>query len=112
MNPYLILIILFVTLPITVPVIVVGWFFAFAKSKELKDRGVKLGSIVTIPLNTFLAVGYGMDVLFNATWGSVIFREFPKEWTFSQRVRRQYKAGNHVATTWRERINKILPGHV
>lgn len=54
-----------------------------------------------------------LDVIFNFIWGSLIFREVPKEWLFTKRVSRHLRTGNKkVALTWANRLNKIDPGHV
>ena len=31
------------------------------------------------------------DVIFNATWGTVIFRELPREWLFTDRLKRHWR---------------------
>lgn len=89
-------------------------FFAYSKAVELQARGVTFTWWVNIPLKVGFVVGYVADVIFNATWGSVIFREIPREWTFSQRVNRwiRQKPNDATAVEWAERINKIMPGHI
>lgn len=60
------------------------------------------------------------DVLWNCTWGTVTFLEFPfvHGFTFSQRVeywanqsgwRKDYVLG---ATNWKSLLNSILPYHI
>lgn len=59
-----------------------------------------------------------LDVLFNATWGSLIYRELPKEWLFTTRTKRHYYGQNSsqhqidAAERWAYRLNAIDPGHV
>ena len=54
-----------------------------------------------------------LDVIFNVTWGTIIFRELPREWLFTQRVQRHmHDTDNHVVRLWARRLNFIEPGHV
>ena len=54
-----------------------------------------------------------LDVIFNVFYGSLIFREAPREWLFTQRVQRHmHDKDNHVARLWERRLNYIDPGHV
>jgi len=98
--------------------IFVGWFFAYAYARKLKNQGISFHKYwVTYPMYIFLAFGAILDVLFNFTAGSIIFREFPKEFFFTSRVKRWTKADpadprQAAADIWKVRINKIEPGHI
>ena len=91
---------------------VTGWFFALAHAKQLKDAGTKFGWIITYAIYPYLALGVVLDFLFNLTWGTVIFRELPREMLFTARVKRHVKAKSVTGLIWRERLNKIMPEHV
>lgn len=89
-----------------------GWFFAVAKGAELKATGVEFGWYVKGGIYPFLAIGLVFDFLFNVVWGTAIFREPPRELTFSSRVKRHAKKGRAKGLEWQNRINKIMPGHI
>lgn len=94
-------------------IITVGWFLALAKAQELKDSGVEFDNwLVRYPAYLFLAGGAVFDVLFNVIYGSLIFRELPREFFFTARVKRHVKNYHPKAMAWKERINKISPGHI
>jgi hypothetical protein len=95
---------------------VVGWFFAYAHAKHLKHEGIEHGTLITVGIMLYLGAGVVFDVLFNLTWGSIIFREVPKEFLFTARVQRhvssQYTRQRKIARKWAERLNRVDPGHV
>lgn len=97
-------------------ILLTGWFFALTYSRTLRDKGIELSSVVVVPLYAFLVAGVIADAIFNATIGSVIFRELPKEWLFTARIRRHLSSSDSrrrtAAERWATRINKIDPGHV
>lgn len=91
-------------------------FFAITLARERRDAGIEFGWVVRYPLYLMLAIGAIADVVFNVLIGSVIFREVPKEWFFTQRIKRLVESSDkeqyEVASKWKERINKIQPGHI
>lgn len=91
---------------------VTGWFFALAKAAELKEADVEFGWLIKGAIYPYLAIGVGVDFLFNMTWGTLIFREIPQELLFTARVKRHVRAGSDEGLEWQERLNKIMPGHV
>lgn len=97
---------------------VTGWFFALAHGAQLRDEGVEFGWIIKGGIYPFLATGVLFDVLFNLTWGSVIFRELPREFLFTQRVKRHLREKYHssrrgrIAREWQIRLNKVMPDHI
>lgn len=100
---------------LSVYVFLTGWFFALTYSRTLKKKGVEFSPVVLIPLFIFLGIGVVADCIFNATVGSVLFREPPKEWLFTQRVKRHLNSDDgrkKTAQAWATRLNKIDPGHV
>jgi len=87
-------------------------FMVYVSAKQSWDRlkfGIKL---LLLPAITFFGI---LDVLFNATVGSLLFLALPRELTFSQRL-------NHYVTTqgWRGSVarafavplNAISPNHI
>lgn len=98
------------------------WFYAMTRMKNMGYKGTwssavdyfkDEGWIVAIPMLIFLPIGALADAWFNQTWGSVIFRERPfKELMYTSRVKRHAEAGNPVGLLWKQRINKIQPGHI
>ena len=76
------------------------WFFMMARLKNMgynrKDISRffdDFGPVVGTMTLTSLVLGVVSDVLFNWIVGSIIFREFPREFLFTQRVKRH--AGIH-----------------
>ena len=102
----------------------------------------ELGLITTFSALTFSIVGILADVIFNLVFGSIIFRELPREGLFTQRVERwdekaskrirrmneavgsapdkapsaemleRLRRRERLGRLWAERLNLIMPGHV
>lgn len=53
-----------------------------------------------------------LDAAFNLFYGTLIFRERPREWLFSSRVQRLVRAGNKHALVWAGRLNAVDEGHI
>ncbi len=88
-------------------------FMAYPTWKRV--RHVLTARSVYWPMQYFWTpVGLLSDVVFNLTWGTVIFREFPREWMFSDRVRRRMKLvpADRKAMYWSDILNAIDPGHI
>lgn len=107
---------------LTLSVMVLSWLilggmiFAYPTVQRLKDQKDEFGWVVKVPILTFLLLGALADVVFNATWGSIIFRELPREGLFTSRLKRHWH-GNDIkqedrAAPWVRRVNLIDPGHV
>jgi hypothetical protein len=92
---------------------------------EFKRLHDDFGGLVSCSVIPFALMGVVADVLFNVIYGSVIFRELPREAFFTQRVKRWSRAAEAVAkeghdlsrrekkgVTWKGRLNSIMPGHV
>ncbi len=101
------------------------WFFAAARFLHMKDDG----SIEDLPkffrysVMAGLYPGLALDFLFNLTYGTLHFREWPREWLFSARVTRHSKRAlsrgisladrrGKLALWWRDILNLIDPGHI
>jgi len=91
---------------------VTGWFFALAKAAELKDAGAEFGWFIKGGIYPYLALGVIIDFLFNVIYGTIIFREWPRELLFTSRVKRHVRMGSKKGFEWRDTLNKIMPGHV
>ena len=85
-------------------------FLGYPTVQRLKEHRDQLGWISKVPVYFALFFGILADVIFNATWGTVVFREWPKEWTFSERLQRH--VNNPRAAKWIFRVNLIDPGHI
>lgn len=101
----------------------VVWFFAVAKYLDMREDGTydEVPKFFRWCLFLGLVPGLILDVIFNATYGTVHFRELPREWTFSRRVKRHYKGITYsegvtrretLAIWWADVLNTIDPGHV
>ncbi len=90
--------------------------FAYPTVTRLKDQAHEFGWIVKVPILLFAIAGALSDVIFNATWGTIIFRELPHEWLFTERLKRHWHGDNRLqkerAAPWVRRVNLIDPGHV
>ena len=91
-------------------------FLAYPTVRRLKRENHSFGIVVLVPIYLALVIGLVADVIFNALWGTVIFRELPKEWSFTDRLKRHWHGGDKVqmkrALPWVDRVNAIDPGHV
>ncbi len=102
-------------------VMVLSWLilgatiFAYPTVTRLKDQKHEFGWIIKVPILLFAVAGVLADVVFNWTWGSIIFRELPREWLFTERLKRHWngsKKQHDRAAPWVRRVNLIDPGHV
>ena len=130
---------------------VAPWFFMLARLKnmgyhaELKDLkrfGEDFGWIIGSLVILFALWGVIADVFFNWVVGSVIYREVPREFLFTERTERWYKSAmetierqssdgmvplkpegepvpydglnrrQNKGLLWGYRLNRIMPGHV
>lgn len=108
-------------------VYLVGWFFAYTHARVLQKRDEKFSVWwVEYPLYVFLAAGALCDILFNWIYGTIAFRELPKEFFFTSRIKRWSRYAEtdrrvktksrqkkyDIALDWKQRINRIEPGHI
>ena len=99
------------------PWLVLGMLFmGFPGLQRLKPYKAQFDWKVKVPVYTALFVGVLADVAFNLVWGSVIFRELPREWLFTYRLKRHWYGHSAVqrkrAQPWVFVVNTIDPGHV
>lgn len=109
-------------------VYLVGWFFAYTHARVLRKRDERFSVWwVEYPLYVFLAAGALCDIAFNWIYGTIAFREMPKEFFFTSRIKRWSKQAEtddrrsktkllhrkyKIALEWKQRINRIEPGHI
>jgi hypothetical protein len=93
-----------------------GAFLAYPTVTRLKQYKDELTWISKVPIYLWFVVGALADVGFNATWGTFIFRELPREWLFTSRLRRHWYGDDQKqkerALPWVHRVNLVDPGHV
>ena len=62
------------------------------------------------------AIGIVLDLLFNVVFGTLMFRELPKELLFSSRVQRHVRNGPSkrfgLAMFWARQLNTFDPDHI
>lgn len=76
-------------------------YWQYALVYQLMNRSYYLTMLVWLPLGVAFAI---QNVVFNATFGTFIFWERPKQWFFSDRIR--------AMTCYRkERFKKLLNYH-
>lgn len=85
-------------------------FLGYPTMQRLKGHRDELDWKVKVPVYVALVIGILADVIFNAIWGTIIFREPPQEWTFTERLSRH--RDNPKAAEWIRQVNLIDPGHV
>ena len=101
--------------------LVVGWlvfvpmFVTVMKGKELRKK-YKLSLFFAIPVYLCAFIGWPIDVVvYNWVIGSWVFKEFPRELTFTSRIKRHLRSTNHrrrrKAEWWAEHGNRWAPGH-
>lgn len=110
------LIILVAGLAILSWLILGGIFFAYPTVRRLRREKAVFGWVVKVPIYLWIFFGALADVVFNATWGTIIFRELPHEWFFTDRLKRHWRGSvlkqKGRAEPWVRRVNLIDPGHV
>ena len=94
---------------------VVHWaFVAVMHAKAVKERGAitTYWLVVLLPL---VVLGLVLDLAFNLTFGSVLFRELPRELLFTSRCKRHIGgtgSRQRMAAFWQRQLNQFDPGHV
>jgi len=107
---------------ITLGIILVPWlalggiFLAYPTVMRLKAHKDELKWVSKVPIYLWLILGILADVAFNATWGTWIFREPPREFLFTDRLKRHWYGSSRRqkerAAPWVKRVNLVDPGHV
>lgn len=76
-------------------------FYAWVKRKTNMKTAVALATIGTFVFQ---------DILYNAIVGTILFREWPREWFFTTRLKRY--ANQPEAQRFKAVLNELDPGHV
>lgn len=92
------------------------WLFTGGiHAKGMYERG-KLDGFLKWAYAPLVVVVIVLDVVFNVIYGTVIYRETPREWLFTTRTKRHLNnsIGHQfeAAKRWAYRLNAIDPGHV
>ena len=107
----------FVGVGIVAWLILGGIFLAYPTVQRLKDNHIdEIDWRLKIPVYLWLVIGLTADVAFNWTWGTVICRELPREFLFTDRLKRHWRGDDEEMKdrikTWVRVVNLIDPGHV
>lgn len=88
-------------------------FVAVMHAKVVIERG-GLSLFWKVNIAPLAVLGLLLDAAFNVTFGTVLFRELPRELLFSARVQRHWRAdkGDRMAAFWARQLNAIDPDHV
>jgi len=93
-----------------------GVFLSYPTVVRLKEYKDELGWISLVPIYLWLVLGAIADICFNVTWGTWIFKELPREFMFTHRLRRHWYGNSESmkrkAEPWVKRVNLVDPGHV
>lgn len=95
--------------------VLMGSFVLVMRAKRLLNEDGELSLFWLVNILPWAAVGLLLDLAFNATAGSIMYLEVPREWLFTSRCKRHKDdAGwrGHVARWWARQLNQIDPGHV
>ena len=107
----------FVGVGIVAWLIIGGIFLAYPTVQRLKhEHRDEIDWRLKVPVYLWLIIGLTADALFNWTWGTVICREFPREFLFTFRLKRIWYGNDEKAKervkNWVRVLNLIDPGHV
>jgi hypothetical protein len=96
-------------------ILLINLFVAVMHTKAVIDRGETIHPLILYPLYLGTAVALVLDVLFNVLCGTWIFKELPREFTFTSRCSR-HKSGTagrrkNKAKWWCSQLNKFDKGH-
>lgn len=93
----------------------VHWaFVAVMHAKAMRERG-DLRTYWLVMLLPLAAVGLVLDCAFNLTFGTLMFRELPRELLFTSRCKRHFRGDGRrkrLAGWWARQLNTFDPGHV
>ena len=82
--------------------------------QQAESDGYEVSWTFQLPLYTFAAVGLAADFAWNLSYGTVAFREFPQEMTFTARSTRHLTSGGwrqEKAENWCELLHRVDYGH-
>jgi len=79
------------------------FFVAVMRLKQVRDSGALTLAQKVLGYPT-LAVGLALDLVVHVVFGTLLFMEWPREWTLSERLWRLSTTG----TGWRQRLALVL----
>jgi hypothetical protein len=97
------------------------WFFALGTYLRLErsDKLRDLPRFIYWTLYVMLIPGVVLDFLFNITYGTLHYKQLPKDWLFSGTTARILREPMNQGTTrykrarrWQQILNAIDPGHI
>jgi hypothetical protein len=107
------------TLILSIPIgwiLLINLFAAVMHAKAIIDREEEIHGLFLYPLYVGAVIALLLDFLFNVFCGTWIFKELPRELTFTARCKRHYvgMAGKNKtkAKWWAAQLNKFDPGHI
>ena len=90
-------------------------FLALMNARRVIKSGDSIHWFFLLPLYPLLAIAWPADVIFNVFGGTFIFKEWPREFTFTSRCKRHKEAsfGQKYARAvwWCDEMNKFAKGH-
>ncbi len=92
-----------------------GSFVLVMRAKRLLKEGGELSWFWLINILPWAFVGLFLDLVFNATAGTIMYLELPQELLFTKRCQRHRDDEDwrgDVAKWWAKQLNQIDPGHV
>lgn len=99
-------------------IVITGFVFVSTVLRVL-EAGVWCPWYVTLVARLWLVVGVLADVVFNVVWGTLIFRELPRELLFTSRVKRHCRESASSsewrykkACNWRDFLNAVDKNHI
>lgn len=97
----------FVLLPVLLIYVLYVYFCAITNLQRVYEANklTLVGKFLAYPT---VAVGMVIDVFVNATLGTIIFLELPKEWTLSLRLKRYINAGSGYRLAIAKFIEPVL----
>lgn len=105
-------------LALTLGVLWFGTVYGFPScvhAKQMWEQG-RLTTFWAIHYVPGIVVFVVLDCAFNVVFGSIIFRERPREWLFTHRVQRHVDESGgyqlHVAVRWGRRLNAVDANHI
>lgn len=94
------------------------WFgvhWAFVAIMHAKARRAELSIYWRVMLWPLATIGLVLDVAFNVTFGTLMFRELPRELLFTSRCKRHFHGRGRrqrLAAWWARQLNQFDPGHI
>jgi hypothetical protein len=93
---------------------VTGIYVLVMHAKSLRETG-GLSTFWMVNILPWAVVGLLLDVAFNVTFGTLMFRELPRELLFTSRVQRHYMTDGsrgRMAAFWARQLNQIDATHI